>query len=129
MPHENPDASPAGGPPPPGTVAIGHHSPGISVVTLRGEHDLSTEPLLARALEDAAAHCDVVVDLSECTFIDSTVIASLIRGASAAGARDERFALVIPPGQRQVARVARMIRLGEFVAVHESQDAALASFG
>ena len=123
MTHDTPDSAQ------PGTVDIGRRGPGISVVRMRGEHDISTEPLLARALADAGAHSHVVVDLSECTFIDSTVISSLIAGATSARARSERFALVIPPGERQVARVAGMVRLSEILEVHESQDAALASFG
>lgn len=97
------------------------------MVTRLGEHDISTEPQLARALAEASVHSVVVVDLSGCTFIDSTAIASLINGASAVHARNERFALVIPPEQRHVTRIAKMLRLSEFLAVHESRDAALAS--
>ena len=129
MPPQNEEHLPQSGPPQTGTVEIGHHASGIAVVTVLGEHDVSTEPQLAQALVDASAHSDVIVDLSGCTFIDSTVIAALIKGASAVHARSERFALVIPPEQRHVARIARMIRLSEFLAVHDSRDAALASLG
>jgi anti-sigma B factor antagonist len=127
MPPQNDKPRRVSGEQQPGTVEIGHHTPGIAVVTMRGEHDISTEPLLAGALENASAKSHVVVDLSDCTFIDSTVIASLIRGAAAVRARNERFALVIPPAQRHVTRIANMTRLGEFLAVHDSRDAALAS--
>jgi anti-anti-sigma factor len=96
---------------------------------MRGEHDIGTEPALADALAEASAHSHVVVDLSDCTFIDSTVIASLIKHASALEERGERFALVIPPEQRHVSRIAQMVRLSEFLAVHDSRDAALASLG
>jgi anti-anti-sigma factor len=129
MPPQQDDASTLDSGQEPGTVEVGHHAPGIAVVTMYGEHDISTEPLLARALEEAAAHSSVVVDLSGCSFIDSTVIAALIRGASATHARGDRFALVIPPEQRQVARIAQMVRLGELLSLHDSRDAALAAFG
>ena len=56
-----------------GRVDVSHHARGIAVVKMRGEHDLSTHPMLSRALERAAAHSNVVVDLSDCTFIDSTI--------------------------------------------------------
>jgi anti-sigma B factor antagonist len=127
MPPQYEEPSPHSGQPQPGTVEVGPHAPGIAVVTMLGEHDISTEPQLAQAIAEASAHSDVVVDLSGCTFIDSTVIASLINGAAAVHARGERFALVIPPEQRHVTRIARMIRLSEFLAVHDSRDAALAS--
>lgn len=110
-----------------GPVDVGHHAPGIAVVSMRGEHDISTEPVLAAALGQAAAHSDVLVDLSECTFIDSTAISALVKAARTAHERDDRFVLVIPPEQRNVARVAEMIRLAEFVDVHVTRDAALAS--
>jgi anti-sigma B factor antagonist len=118
---------PRGDEPLPGTVDVGHHVPGLAVVSLRGEHDLSTEPELTQALEYAAAHSNVVVDLSECSFIDSTVIKALIKTAHALHARGEQLALVIPPEQRQVARIAQMTQLGEFFPIHTARGAALTS--
>ena len=37
----------------PGTVTVAHPAPGLAVVSLRGEHDLSTQPTLAKALDAA----------------------------------------------------------------------------
>jgi len=50
------------------------------VVSLRGEHDLSTSPALAEALADASAlgSGDVVVDLSGVQFMDAAVIRELV---------------------------------------------------
>jgi anti-sigma B factor antagonist len=109
-----------------GQVAVGHHARGVAVVTLRGEHDLSTQPVLTRALKLAAAHSSVVVDLSECSFIDSTVITELINTSQMLRASGERFMLVIPPSQAQVVRIAKMVRLDEMFEVHGSTDAAFA---
>jgi anti-anti-sigma factor len=110
-----------------GQVAVSHHGRGVAVVTLRGEHDLSTRPVLAQALQLAAAHSNVVVDLSECAFIDSTAINEFIKSSRHVQASGERFMLVIPPEQAHVARVARMVQLAEIFEVHESKDAAFAS--
>jgi anti-anti-sigma factor len=110
-----------------GQVSVSHHGRGVSVVTLRGEHDLSTRPVLAQALQLAAAHSNVVVDLSECSFIDSTAINEFINSSNRLRASGERFMLVIPPGLTHVARIARMVRLAEMIEVHESKDAAFAS--
>ena len=110
---------------PPGTVELAHHAPGLAVVTMHGEHDLSTAPELTQALEQAAARSNVVVDLSTCSFIDSTVISVLVKTARGVQARDERLVLVIPPEQRQVARVARMTHLAEIFPIHPTRAAAL----
>ena len=104
-----------------------HDVPGLAIVTLEGEHDLSTRELLAGALQRAAAHSNVLVDLSPCTFMDSTVINVLISTAHDVQAAGERLALVIPPGQRRVARVAEMTGLDKLLAVYETREAALAA--
>jgi anti-sigma B factor antagonist len=106
---------------------VQHEAPGIAVVSMRGEHDLSTEPALSAALAEASAHSHVLVDLSECKFVDSTVIAALLRVARSVTGRGERFALYIPAAQRQVTRIAQMTHLGELVPIHVTREAALAS--
>jgi anti-sigma B factor antagonist len=112
-----------------GTVDVAHDIAGLAVVTLQGEHDLSTREALADALQRAAAHSNVVVDLSPCTFMDSTVINVLLSTANTVAAGGERLALVIPPEQRRVARVAEMTGLDKLLAVYETREAALAAFG
>ena len=111
-----------------GTVDVVHDVPGLAIVTLEGEHDLSTRELLTEALQEAAAHSNVLVDLSPCTFMDSTVINVLISTAQSVRAGGERLALVIPPEQRRVARVAEMTGLDKLLAVYETREAALAAF-
>jgi anti-sigma B factor antagonist len=118
---------PAGDHQQPGTVEVEHHAPGLAVVSLRGEHDLSTSPELRRALEQAAAHSTVLVDFCECSFIDSSVIQALVRTARALHAGGEQLVLVIPPEQKQVARVAQMTQLAEIFPIHTSRHAALVS--
>ena len=109
----------------PGTVAVAHPAPGLAVVSLAGEHDLSTQPTLTAALQTACEQSSVLVDLSACTFMDSTVIGSLLTTSRAARARDEVFAVVIPPERANLTRVAEMTRLGDVFPVHTSLAAAL----
>lgn len=73
---------------------------------LRGELDLATADLLRDALRDALAgtHEEVIVDLTELSFIDSTGIAILI-GAIADGEGVVKFSPSEAPG------VARVLRL------------------
>jgi len=110
-----------------GTIDVAHDLPGLAVVTLEGEHDLSTREVLTDALERAAAHSNVIVDCSPCTFMDSTVINVLISTANTVAAGGDRLALVIPPEQRRVARVAGMTGLDRLLAVYETREAALAA--
>jgi anti-anti-sigma factor len=64
---------------------------GVWVVSLVGEHDVSTAPPLRRDLEAMSrTGTGIVLDLSEATFIDSTIIEVIV-------SRDgESFALVVP---------------------------------
>ncbi len=53
---------------------------GSCVVRLHGEHDVATAPALREAIALAeAAGDEVVLDFRACTFIDSSVIAELLR--------------------------------------------------
>ena len=51
------------------------------VIWLVGEQDAATVPLLAQALERAAGTdaADIVIDLSETTFIDAAIVGELVR--------------------------------------------------
>ena len=101
------------------TVDVGR--PGAAIVTVRGEHDLATEPHLLQALREARAHGPVLVDLSECTFMASSVVHTLKRCA-AGGA----LAVVLPPHARVVQRAAQLMNLTEIAPVHETLEGALA---
>lgn len=114
-------------PSPPAGIEIAAHSPAVAVVTLRGEHDLSTRQELSQALERAAAHSNVVVDLTDCSFIDSTVISEFIRTSEIVRASGEQVTLVIPPAQAQLSRIAQLSGLAQIFELHESTAAAFAS--
>ena len=51
---------------------------GCRVVTLRGEWDVATRSRLRNVLTDVGSDGDVIVDLREATFFDSTALAELI---------------------------------------------------
>ena len=97
-----------------------------AVVTLRGEHDLSTVAELDNALARALQQARVLVDLSRCEFIDSTIIKSLLAASAQQLDSGGRFELVIPPEARQVERLAQLIRLHEVMPIHSSREAGIA---
>ena len=46
----------------------------VAVVTLVGEHDIATSRLVRRALLDTRGTAVTVLDLGQCTFVDSTIL-------------------------------------------------------
>ncbi len=112
-----------------GTVALEAAAPGIALVTLRGEHDLTTRSALSEALGRASEDDHILVDLSHCTFIDSSVIGALVHAFQALEGRGRRLELAIAPAARTIARTARIAGLTSFMAIHETRDAGLASLG
>ena len=70
---------------------------GARLVALYGEHDLSTERQLRRELETALIGAsELIVDLSNAEYIDSTVLHVLARTAERASQQQARFAIVAP---------------------------------
>lgn len=95
---------------------------GASIVRVSGELDLSSHEQLTARLRDAAAGDGaVVVDLSDCSFIDSSGIRALLLGERDA----KRFALA--GASEQVKRVLEMTGVGQAVPIHASVDEALAA--
>lgn len=111
----------------PCAVEVEFSLPGVAFVKLHGEHDLSGKRQLSEALAKAGSRRDVFVDLSECTFIDSSVIAAFFLARTNLERRDGRLELVIPPAASAVRRVAEVARLAAILRIHDSRSAALAS--
>ena len=97
-------------------------------VTLRGEHDLSTDPSLKDALQDAFGRgSKVVVDLSEVEFIDSTVLRALAYGRNEAVEHAEHELVVVAPNGSFVSRVLRLTGIDAMIGVYETRADALAA--
>lgn len=107
-------------------VEVEFPQPGIAIVTLRGEHDLSSKQRLNEALAKASARPNVLVDLSECTFMDSSVIAAFFLAREKLAQRAGRLELVIPPEATVIRRVAEVTLLAAIVPIHETESAAVA---
>jgi anti-sigma B factor antagonist len=115
------------GRPVPPTVEVEIRSPYAAVVTLGGEHDLGSKPALTRALARAIDHRHVLVDLTDCTFIESSAIGALVSASRLLAERKGRLELVIPSSATAVSRVLRMTAISTLVAIHETRSAAEAS--
>ena len=108
-------------------VKVDFSVPGVSFVKLLGEHDLSSAQRLSEAMTKASARRDVFVDLSECTFMDSSVIAAFFLARTKLELRDGTLELVIPPEASGIRRAAEVTALSAILRIHDSRSAALAS--
>jgi anti-anti-sigma factor len=105
-------------------VAVEAGPAGGTVVHVAGDLDLATAPQLEEALSGRVEESGLVIDLSDCTFIDSTcvrVLVSVARETEEAGARTALVAT--DPG---ILRVLEITALDTLVPVHSTVDEALA---
>jgi anti-anti-sigma factor len=100
----------------------------IRVLTVRGELDLNTAPELEEALAEGNG-VGVLVDLSDCEFIDSTGIAVIVRAwqrLDRDGGGEGSGHLVICCNNHQVQRLLKITGVESSISTHEKRDAALA---
>jgi anti-anti-sigma factor len=105
---------------------------GLRIISVRGELDLGTAGDLESPLEEAIASGDalVLIDLSDCEFIDSTGIAMIVRAwqrldRSAQG--DGSGRVVICSQNDQVRRVLEITGLELSIPIHGTRDEAIAA--
>jgi anti-anti-sigma factor len=61
---------------------------------------------------------NVLVDLSDCEFIDSSVISVLLERAGKVKRDGHRLELVVPPANETIARVLNIVRADAVLVVH-----------
>jgi anti-sigma B factor antagonist len=97
---------------------------GVAVLEVAGELDLSTAGQLHEGLlKSLADEADVLVDLTQVSFIDSSGIAALV-GAFRSLNGSGGMSVLIAPGS-QVARVFELARMGEVLPIFTDRPAAV----
>lgn len=101
------------------------HGGDAIVYRLRGSLDLATAPSLRAALLEAAdeGKHDIIVDLTQLEFLDSTGLGAIIGAHRRALENDGRVRLVVSDGPIQ--RLLTITGLMRILAVYSSLDAAL----
>jgi anti-sigma B factor antagonist len=95
------------------------------VLTISGEHDLSTAPNLRRRIEGLLdEHTATVVDLSPATFIDSSILGVILDGRRRAADSGVGFAVVHANGADAVDRVLEVTGLRAELPVHARREEA-----
>jgi anti-sigma B factor antagonist len=111
-----------------GELALERTEAGLAVLTISGEHDLSTAPNLRRRLDALLDEGAVtVVDLSPATFIDSSILGVILDCRRRAADRNVGFAVVHSNGADAVDRVLEVTGLRAELPVHARREDAIAA--
>jgi anti-sigma B factor antagonist len=111
-----------------GELALERTDAGLAVVTISGEHDLSTAPNLRRHLDSLLGEgTTTVVDLSPATFVDSSILGVILDGRRRAAEAKVGFAVLHAPGSEAVDRVLEVTGLKAELPVHAQREEALSA--
>jgi anti-anti-sigma factor len=115
--------------PAPFEVKVGDLEHGVQTISVCGELDLSTAPNLEGPLEQAleSGKGSVLIDLSQCEFIDSTGIALIVRAWQRLDGGEDGRNLVLCSQNDQVRRVLEITGLELSIPLHLTRDEALAA--
>jgi anti-sigma B factor antagonist len=103
---------------------------GVSVVALLGEHDVTTAPALGERLAALqAAGRPVAIDLAAATFVDSSIIGTLLNARRRAEAGGTGFAVALGGADGIVRRAVEIMNLQEDLGVCDGRLAAIAAAG
>ena len=91
---------------------------------MNGELDMERRPEIRDSLRIAAAGAPILVDLSEVTYADSSVLSELLRFHGEAQQHGVRVALVIV--SKQFARLVQYAGLAQAFSIFDSTEAAQA---
>lgn len=96
------------------------------LVELTGEHDLATVPALTGALDQIhATGTDIVLDLTQTSFLDSSIVGAIAGHARKPGER----VVVVAPRESPAWRVLELIQLGTILRIVDTRAEALQSLG
>jgi anti-anti-sigma factor len=108
-------------------IEIQIHSPNACIVTLRGEHDASSSEAVTLALAAARNYGNILIDLGECTFVDSSLISALLVAAQRARELGGALALALPAEADAVRRTLEIANIQMILPFHATREAGLAS--
>lgn len=101
---------------------------GVQAVSVFGELDQATAPELRGALDEAVANGGgVCVDLSECSFIDSSGLSLLVETQRRLGDADRGFAVCAP--RTEVRRLFELTGVDAAVGIFDTCEEAISSLG
>jgi anti-sigma B factor antagonist len=107
--------------PPEFAVSAETTSPGVLTVRIVGELDMSTSPRVEEAMSSTVPPGRVIVDLTRCTFVDSSgirLLMAIYRNVTSGGGRVELVA-----SDPNVVRVLEITNVNIMMPIHSTPDA------
>ncbi|HEY1728086.1 MAG TPA: STAS domain-containing protein [Candidatus Baltobacteraceae bacterium] len=101
-------------------VVIRETLPNVEVLHVFGDADIATASELESSINEIDGSLPLIVDLSECRFIDTTAISVLIRAFRRLG---DKFRIVVAP-KSHVERVLNITHLPAIMSVSTSLEEA-----
>jgi anti-anti-sigma factor len=99
--------------------------PWAHVLAVHGELDIGSAEGFSQAIDDRLRHeLPLIVDLSECSYLDSTILNVLIRYAHVAPGRIG----IVVPAQARIRKIFSVAGLEEALQLSESRDALQVQF-
>jgi anti-sigma B factor antagonist len=109
-----------------GEIALERNDKGPAVLTISGEHDLSTAPNLRRRVDGLLDEgVPTVIDLSPATFIDSSILGVILDGRRRAAESQIGFAVARTTRSEAVDRVLEVTGLRAELPVHARREEAI----
>jgi len=111
-------------------IEVSKPRPGLWVVALVGDHDVTTSgDIRARLREPIESDGDVIIDLAGATFMDSTALSEIVLARHRVDqSPDRRLVLVVPAGSAADSLLGIVDREAQLFSRFESRADALASF-
>jgi anti-sigma B factor antagonist len=108
-------------------IASERDSDGVFIVRVHGELDISNEEELRGELNRGVAEGDggIVVDLTDCDFIDSSGVRALLLGREAQR-EDGDGGLVIASGSAQIVRILSVMGVDKAIPIRPTVGEAIA---
>lgn len=100
----------------------------LSVVRLHGEHDLATRDGLLSALASELEEADLVIDVSQATFVDSSTLHAIVSTEKLARSLGRQL-VVVAAATCVARRPLEICGLDRVIAIEETPEAALARLG
>jgi anti-anti-sigma factor len=91
----------------------------VAIVEVCGEHDIASADDIAQALQ--GLYGSVLVDLSQCQFIDSTVIGVLLESSRIRAREGQRLDLLVPTSNAPITRTLEVSGIRRLVSVYDSR--------
>jgi anti-sigma B factor antagonist len=104
-------------------VRVDTASPGVVVVRLFGDLDMGTCPRAESAISSAPSAARVIVDLTKCTFVDSSGVRALMEAHRKLTSEGGRVELVA--ADAGILRVLEITNASTVLPVHSTLETAL----